>query len=246
MVQPKEPGGAGGVWRRLAPALVLAMLVAAGLFWRVDRYLTFDALAQNREWLLHGVERLGAAAPVVFTLLYTLAAALSIPGAVVLTLAGGFLFGVVLGSICIVIGATAGATILFLVARSAFGEALRRRAGPFVRRLEAGFQEDAFSYLLALRLIPAFPFWLVNLVPALLSVRLRVFVLATFLGIIPATVVYTSLGSGLGAVFDRGERPDLALILRPELLLPLLGLAVLALLPVLYRRWRGAPGGERA
>ena len=168
-------------------------------------------------------------ATLAFVVVYAGATALSLPGALFLTMAGGFLFGTWLGGLLSVIGATSGAVVLFLIARSSLGAALRDRAGPWLMRLEAGFRRDAFSYLLVLRLVPLFPFWLVNLVPALLDVPLSTFALATFVGIIPGGLVYASVGSGLGAVLDRGEQPDLDLILEPQVFLPLLGLAALAL-----------------
>jgi uncharacterized membrane protein YdjX (TVP38/TMEM64 family) len=135
--------------------------------------------------------------------------------------------------LCAVIGATLVATAIFLAARAGLG-GLARRAGGFVGKLEAGFRADAFNYLLVLRLVPAFPFWLVNLVPALAGVRLPTYVLATF-GIIPGTFVYASLGNGLGNLV---EEPDLAILLKPSVLVPIAGLAVLALIPVGYKRWR--------
>ena len=135
-------------------------------------------------------------------------------------------------------GATAGATIVFLIARSALGETLRAKAGPRIRRMEEGFRADALSYLLVLRLIPLFPFWLVNIVPAFLGVPVRTYVLGTFIGIIPGSFVYASVGNGLGAVFEAGGTPDLGIIFEPAILLPIVGLAVLALLPVAYRKVR--------
>ena len=143
---------------------------------------------------------------------------------------------VYLGLLYVVVGATIGATLLFLAAKTALGDALRARAGGFVKKMEDGFRKNAFNYLLFLRLVPAFPFWLVNLVPAFLGVTLRTYVVATFIGIIPGAIVYTSVGNGLGAVFDAGESPDFGIIFRPEILLPIVGLAVLALVPVLYQK----------
>ena len=166
---------------------------------------------------------------------YTILVALSVPGGAVLTIAGGFLFGPWLGTICAVVGATLGATGIFLAARAGLG-GLAHRAGPFIAKLEAGFRADAFSYLLVLRLVFIVPFWLVNLVPALVGVKLRSYVLATFIGIIPATFVFASLGSGLANIV---EEPGLAVLLRPSVLGPIVGLALLALIPVGYRRWRG-------
>ncbi len=119
------------------------------------------------------------------------------------------------------------------------GDALRARAGPKLRKLEEGFGENAFSYMLVLRLVPIFPFFLVNLAPAFLGVRLGTYVLATFIGIMPGTFVFASLGNGLGAVFDAGREPDLGLIFEPQIIGPILALALLALVPVVYRRFAG-------
>jgi uncharacterized membrane protein YdjX (TVP38/TMEM64 family) len=133
-----------------------------------------------------------------------------------------------------------GATLFFVAARAGLAR-LAAGAVPRAAQLQAGFQRNAFSYLLVLRLVPLFPFWLVNLVAGAAGLPLRVYVLATFLGIIPVTFVYASLGSGLGAVLAQGREPDLAVVFRPGVLLPLLALAALALVPVLYRRWRPGP-----
>jgi uncharacterized membrane protein YdjX (TVP38/TMEM64 family) len=223
--------------KRLAPLALVAAALALCFVFRVDRYLSFQALCDHREWLLDEVERIGRLpAALAFAGLYALVAALSIPGAVVLSMAGGFLFGPFLGTVASVCGATLGATAIFLAARSAFADMLRAKAGPWVRRLEAGFRENALNYLLVLRLVPIFPFWLVNLVPAFLGVGLQTFVVATFLGIIPGALVYASVGNGLGALLEAGEQPDAAALLKPAILLPILGLAALALLPVVYKR----------
>ena len=224
--------------RRLLPLCLLVALAAAVYWTGLDRYVTFRAVAEHREWLLAEVEELGAGAPLAFIGVYALAAALSVPGALFLSVLGGFLFGIPLGSACDLIGATVGGTGVFLVARTSLGDALRRRAGPFTRKLEAGFRANAASYLLVLRLVPLFPFWLVNLVPAIFGVPLRVFVLCTFFGMIPAAIVYASIGAGLGGMLDRGEAPDLSALFQPRLLLPLLGLALLAMAPAIYRHLR--------
>jgi len=221
--------------RRLVP---LGLLVAAWVAFMLAggyHYLTFAALAENRDWLCGLVQRWGFAAVFLYIVVYGMLVALSVPGAAVLTIAGGFLFGTWLGAACAVIGATLGATAIFLAARAGLG-GLAQRAGPFVGKLEAGFRVDAFSYLLVLRLVFIFPFWLVNLVPALVGVRLPTYMLATFLGILPGTFVYASLGNGLGSVV---EEPGLGVLLRPSTLVPIVGLALLALIPVGYKRWRG-------
>jgi uncharacterized membrane protein YdjX (TVP38/TMEM64 family) len=128
--------------------------------------------------------------------------------------------------------------LLFLVARSAIGDALRKRAGPFLTRMEEGFRRDAFNYLLFLRLVPAFPFWAVNLAPALLGMRLAPFVAATMIGIIPGTMVYTAFGAGLGQIFDAGAEVNLKDVFSPTLIAALIGLGLLALLPIAVRRLR--------
>jgi len=160
-----------------------------------------------------------------------------------MTLAGGFLFGVLVGATLTVIGATLGATLLFLVARSAVGDSLRERAGPFLARMAEGFSKNAFSYLLFLRLVPAFPFWAVNLAAALLGMRLAPFVVATGLGIIPATVVYSAFGAGLGQVFDTGGEVNLKSVFSPTLIAALVGLGLLSLVPVLLRWLRERRAG---
>jgi uncharacterized membrane protein YdjX (TVP38/TMEM64 family) len=137
-----------------------------------------------------------------------------------------------------VIGATVGATALFLIARSAIGDVLRQRAGPFVARMADGFSKNAFNYLLFLRLVPVFPFWAVNLAPALLGMRLVPFVLATAIGIVPGTVVFSAFGASLGTVFDAGGDIRLKDVLSPTLIAALVGLGLLALLPVILRARR--------
>jgi uncharacterized membrane protein YdjX (TVP38/TMEM64 family) len=142
-----------------------------------------------------------------------------------------------------VVGATLVATAVFLAARTAFADVLRAKAGPTLQKMEAGFRENALSYLLVLRLVPLFPFFLVNLAPAFLGVPLRTYVAATFFGIIPGTVVYSSVGAGLGTILEQGGAPDKSIIWRLEVIGPLLGLAALALLPVLYKRMKAKRHG---
>jgi uncharacterized membrane protein YdjX (TVP38/TMEM64 family) len=162
--------------------------------------------------------------------------AFSLPGGAVMTITGGFLFGWLGGGLIVIVGATVGATALFLIARTAIGGFLEAKAGPFLLKMEDGFRQNALSYLLVLRLIPIFPFWLVNLVPAFLGVSTTTYITATFFGIIPGTFVYASVGNGLGALFDAGDDPDLGIIFEPQFLAPLLGLAVLAIIPVVYKK----------
>jgi uncharacterized membrane protein YdjX (TVP38/TMEM64 family) len=222
--------------RRFLPLALLLLAVVAAFGLGLDDYISFEQLERNRAQLRALVERHPLLAPLVFMLIYGAVIALSIPGGAILTMAGGFLFGVVAATCYVVLAATLGATVVFLIARTALGDSLRHKAGPALRRMEAGFRENALSYLLFLRLIPVFPFWLVNLVPAFLGVPLRTYVVATLVGIIPGSLVYASVGNGLGAVFEAGGRPDLAIIFKPEIILPIIGLAVLAILPVAYKK----------
>ena len=224
--------------KRFLPLAVMLLAIVAAFALGLDDYLSLDQLERHRARLLDLVGRHPLSAPLAYMLIYAAAVALSIPGGAILTMTGGFLFGVVAGTCYVVIAATSGATIVFLIARTALGDSLRRRAGPGVRRMEAGFRENAFHYLLVLRLIPVFPFWLVNLVPAFLGVPLTTYVAATLVGIIPGSLVYASIGNGLGAVFESGGRPDLGIIFEPEIILPIIGLAALAILPVAYKKIR--------
>jgi uncharacterized membrane protein YdjX (TVP38/TMEM64 family) len=175
-------------------------------------------------------------AGLIYIAIYALVIALSVPGGAVLTIAGGFLFGSVIATLLVVFAATLGATLVFLIAKTALGDPLRARASPFLKRMEAGFQEDALNYLLVLRLIPIFPFWIVNLVPAFLGVPLRTYVLGTFVGIIPGSFVFASVGAGIGSVLDSGEEFSPSSVLTPQIVIALVGLAALALLPVAYRK----------
>ena len=227
------------LWRRLLPVVVLALAIVLVFASGLHRYLSFDALRQNRQILQDLVARHQALAALGYVLVYAAAVALSVPGAAVLTVAGGFLFGALEGTVLVVIGATVGATLLYLAAKTALGDALRARAGGLVHKLEAGFRENALSYLLVLRLVPLFPFWLVNLAAAVLGVPPATYMLGTFVGIIPGSYVYASVGAGLGSVFDQGGEPSLKGALTPQVLVALVGLALLSLVPVAYKRLKG-------
>lgn len=224
--------------RRLLPVAILLGGLAVFLALGLERYFSYDLLYRHQATLTKWVAKHAFISAAVFVLVYTLVVAFSLPIAIVVTPLAGFLFGTWMGAGLSVIGATLGSIAVFLAARTAFRDLFRARAGAALTRLEAGFRRDDFSYLLFLRLVPIFPFWLINIVPALLGMRLYRYVLATMIGIVPAAIVYASVGAGLGAVIDRGERPDLGIIFEWRILLPLLGLAALALLPVLYARLR--------
>lgn len=225
--------------RRFVPLAVMLALGFAAIYFDLHRSLTLDALRENRHALQNFVNENRVLSAAAFAAGYALVVALSFPGATILSVTGGFLFGVIVGGALIVLAATIGAILVFLVARSVIGDALRRRAGPFLRRMEDGFRTNAFSYLLFLRLVPAFPFWVVNLVPPLLGVRLSVFGAATAIGIIPGTFVFAAFGSGLGNIFDAGGEIQPADILSPTLLAAFTGLGLLALLPIAFRKLWG-------
>lgn len=233
-----EAGKEGSSWiKRFLPLGILALAIGAVFASGLHNYLTFDALKEHRETLLGFVTANPLIAPLVFIVIYAVATALSVPGGIILTIAGGFMFGTWLGGLFVVIGATVGATAIFLIAKTALGDVLRAKAGPWLGKMEVGFKENALSYLLVLRLIPLFPFWLVNLVPAFLGVALGTYVLGTFIGIIPGSLVFASVGNGLGAVFDAGKTPDLGIIFEPAILGPILALSLLALMPIAYKRF---------
>ncbi|MEQ9815134.1 MAG: TVP38/TMEM64 family protein [Azospirillaceae bacterium] len=237
---PRAAGrrGAWAGWRRAVPLLALVAIAVLAVVFGLGDLFSFETLREHRHGLVAFVEANLALSLVGYLLIYTVIAATSLPVASLVSVVGGFLFGLVLGSVLTVLAATAGATLVFLAARTALAEPLARRAGPWLSRLEAGFRTNAVSYLITLRLIPLLPFWLVNLVPALLGVPLLTYVATTFVGIIPGTIVYVGLGNGLGAALEMGEEPDLGIIFAPEILLPLAGLCVISLLPVVFRAWR--------
>ncbi|ETW93201.1 MAG: membrane protein [Candidatus Entotheonella factor] len=225
-------------FKRLIPLLVLVAGLVVFFALGLHRYISFEVLRDNREALLNWVQQNGLLAALVYMGIYAVAVAFSLPGGLVLSITGGFLFGTLLGSLYIVVGATVGATALFIIAKSALGDFLRAKAGPWLQKMEEGFRENALSYLLVLRLVPLFPFFVVNLVPAFLGVPLTTYVIGTFFGIIPGVFVFASVGAGLGSIFDKGETFSAAGILTPQIMIALIGLAVLALIPVVYKKMK--------
>jgi uncharacterized membrane protein YdjX (TVP38/TMEM64 family) len=246
---------------RLVPLAVLA--AAALLFWWHGglSYVSLQKLAEHRDALIAWVMQNYVAALAGYVAIYALIVALSLPAAAALTLAGGFLFGWLAGGLAAVTAGTAGAIAIFLLARTALAEPLARRAGPWLDRLRAGFQADAIGYLLFLRLVPAFPFWLVNLAPALLGVSLRDYVVATAIGIIPGTFAFALTGAGLDSVLAAHHHAYAACLaqnpapgacsfglhpsslLTPKLLVAFAALGVIALIPAIVKRfWTHKPG----
>lgn len=207
--------------------------------------LGFETLAQNREALLDFRDSHYLVAVVAFILVYLTIVGCSLPGATAMTLTGGFLFSTFPGTVFNIMGATLGAIAIFLAARWGPGERLAARMDAsegMVKRIKSGIDENQWSMLFLMRFIPAVPFFVANLVPALVGVPLSRFAISTFLGIIPGALVFTSIGAGLGDVFDRGERPDLGIIFEPQILLPILGLCALAALPIFLKALRGKKG----
>jgi len=223
---------------KLIPLLVLIIVIGAVFYFDLHLYLSFEQLKVHRESILLFVDEHYLLAILLFMALYTAVVALSIPGGAFMTITGGFLFGIFTGTLAVVTAATLGATLLFVIAKTSLGDALKSKAAPWLDKMANGFQENAFNYLLVLRLIPLFPFFVVNLVPAFLGVSIRQYILSTFIGIIPGTFVFVSVGTGLGSIFDSGDEFSTTGILTPEIIIALVGLALLSILPVLYKKFK--------
>jgi uncharacterized membrane protein YdjX (TVP38/TMEM64 family) len=221
--------------RFIVLALFAALLVALHLA-GVGKALSMDVLRNHRAALVAWVEGHRVLAMLAYLCLYVVVAALSLPGAAWLTLGGGFLFGPILGGSLAVVAASLGAIAVFLFARRIFGEDALAGLGPRAADLAANIRANAASYLLVLRLVPLFPFFLVNLVPAFTGVSLRIFALTTFFGIMPATFIFALAGSGLGRVFEGGEAFSIKAVMTPEIWGGLVGLALLSLLGIPLRR----------
>ena len=242
-----------GYVRRLLPLAAIIVLAAVG-FYTIGGEISFDALVRHRTAIDAFVTEHRVLAVLAYLGIYVVTVALSLPGAAFLTVAGGFLFGVGIGAFAAVLGATIGATLIFLAARTALGEPLLRWAGPRANKLASEFREEAFRYLLFLRLVPVFPFFIVNLVPAFAGVRLGPFVAATALGIIPAAIAFAFAGTGLDSVITaqvdtyhqclRSGAIDCRMtfdptdILTPQMISALVVLGLLVLIPVVVKRWR--------
>ena len=229
---------------RIAPLAILAAGLAAFFFFGLDRYVTLDALKSNQDALRTWVAEYGFLAGLVFMGIYAVAVAFSVPGAVFITIAGGFMFGPYFATLYVVIGATVGALAVFLAARYALRDFFEARIGSAARKMEAGFRENELSYMFILRLVPLFPFWLVNLVPAFLGVSVKSFVVGTFIGIIPGAFVYSLVGDGAGAVLAAGGDLNIGIIFEPRFLAPIVGLAVLACVPIVYKKIRARKSSD--
>ena len=226
--------------RRLAPLLVIAVAAVLGFVFLRD-YLSFQALAENREMLIGWRDANYLTAVLVFMAVYIAVVAFSLPGAAVMTLGGGFLFGLFPGVFFIVTAATLGAIAIFLAAKFGLGDTLSKKIDAntgIIGKMYDGLRENEISFLFLMRLVPAFPFFAANLVPALMGISLRNFAFTTFFGIMPGSAVYTWVGSGLGEVFARGEAPSLGIIWEPQILGPILGLCALAAMPIIIKQFK--------
>jgi uncharacterized membrane protein YdjX (TVP38/TMEM64 family) len=247
--------GAGQMARKYGPlAIIVALLAFAWQFGWFEQ-LSLSNMIMQREWLAGWVGNHYLAAILLYCVLYAVLVAISFPGASVVTILAGFLFGGAVAGLATVFSATVGATAIFLVARSSFGDFLEKRASGFVGRMAAGFRADAFSYLLSLRLTPLFPFWVINIVPALLNMRVWPYAVSTFIGIIPGTFAYAYIGAGLESVIAAQEAAnpgcmaagtcslDVKSLVTPQMVAAMAGLGVVSLAPVVLKRlgWWPAP-----
>ena len=224
--------------RRFWPLALLLAAISAAWAAGLGQQISWASLARNQTALAGWVASHPITAPALYVVIYAVAVALSVPEAAVLTVAAGLLFGTLFGGILAAGGSTLGAVALFLAVRHHLADAIAARGGRFLEKVRLGLERDGFSYLLAVRLVPAFPFWLVNLSAGLAGMRLLPYAAATVIGVLPATFVYASIGAGIGTVLAAGGRPDLGIVFSPHILGPLIALAALSLLPVAWRRWR--------
>jgi uncharacterized membrane protein YdjX (TVP38/TMEM64 family) len=238
-VTDTPPPASSSLVKRFLPVFVILAALVAFIALGGPKYINLQSLQDNQETLKAFVMDHKIGALIGFMLLYATLVAISVPGASFLSIFAGFLFGVVPGTIAVVLGATFGAALLFLAARSALGAGLAQKAGPFMQKFEKGLKKNELSYMFILRLVPLFPFFIVNIVPALFDVKLRNYVISTFIGIIPGSLVYVSVGNGIGDVVDAGQNVPLSgLMFRPAVILPILGLIILSLIPVAYQHMK--------
>lgn len=251
-----------GLMKRILPLAILVAVAALVISQDWHKYLTLEQIATNRELLKGYIKENYLLTLLGYMAIYIVVIALSLPGGVFLTLTGGFLFGWLVGGVATVVAATIGATIIFFIAKTSFGEPLAARAGPWLEKLRAGFQENALNYLLFLRLVPLFPFWLVNLAPALLGIGVTTYVFGTFVGIIPGTFAFTFAGVGLDSVIDAQQtaydqcvaaqganaatacefKLDPGALVTKELLIAFAALGVVALIPVILKKFKKDAG----
>lgn len=224
---------------RFIPLLIIIIAIVLVFYFKLDHYLSFESIKTHKDLLLTWIDQYYALSACLFILIYIIVVALSIPGATFLTLTAGFLFGILWGTVYVIISATVGATCLFLIVQLSVGRWLAEKNSRWVTRLQTGFQKNALQYLLFLRLVPLFPFAIVNVVPGILNIKKSTFVIGTLCGIIPGSLIYAMLGNGLGHAFSTGKPPNLSIIFAPHILWPLVGLAILSLVPIVYKYFKG-------
>lgn len=226
------------LWKRVLPLVVIFGVLAAFFAFDLGQYFSQDFLKENREALLAFKDNNFALMLIGFILTYAVVAALPFPVASFLTIFGGFLFGTVVGGGAAILGATLGATALFMAVKYAFKDVFKEKFGKYTGKFEAGLKENELSYLFILRLIPAYPFFVPSIVLALFDIRVRNFFFTTLFGIVPGTLVYASIGNGIGAVFDAGGEAQLSgLLTKPAVILPIVGLILLSLIPIAYKKF---------
>ena len=221
-------------WKRFLPLGVIVAALTGFFGFGLQQYFTLDSLAANQEAIKNYADANLLTTMLGIIVVYAAVTAISFPGAAIMTLLAGFILGTLYGGISVVIGATIGATIIFLAGRSAAGDLLAKRGGNTVAKLEAGFTKNALSYLFVLRLVPLFPFWLVNLAAAAFRVPTQVYIFATFFGIMPGTLVFVSVGAGFSSITESSDI-GIEVLLQPAVILPIIGLAALSLLPIIFK-----------
>jgi uncharacterized membrane protein YdjX (TVP38/TMEM64 family) len=225
-------------WKKTLPLIFIIISIAAFWISGLSGYLNTESLLSARDTLQAFIDNNIILAALMFGLAYIAIVALSLPFATFMTLAAGLLFGWMLGTFIVVIAATGGATIIFMIAKSSFGEILRAKAGKIYKKVEDDMQDNAASYLLFLRLVPLFPFFLVNIVPALFNVKTRTYIWTTALGILPGTAIYVNVGRSLGEVDNPTD------LISRDLILSVALLGVIAMLPRLHKLYRNRKGAS--
>lgn len=223
---------------RFGPLAAILGAVGAALSTGAADHLSLAQLEAHRQSLIDWSAAHPHLSIPAFILAYVVMAAVALPGPLIFTLAGGMLFGPWIGSLAVLAGATGGSCVLFMACRSALGDLIQRRAGPRLAKVEALIRGRMFEHILILRLLPVFPLGVITIASALVGARLRIFAAASALGMVPSTLIYTSIGSGLNRVLDEGGRLAPELLRDPAIILPLAGLGVLAALPVALRIFR--------
>ena len=225
---------------KFLPIMILVLGVVVFFALGGHHYLSLDVIKNNYQSLVNFTDENFIVSCLIFSIVYILVVAFSIPGASVMTLVGGFLFGIYVGSILVVFSATIGAVIVYLAVKSALGEILKNKANGNIEKMRNGFENDAFNYLLSIRLVPIFPFFIINIACGMLGVKFRDFFWATFLGIIPGSVIYVWVGTGLGFALKQGEDLNLGIIFQPQFIVPIIALALLSLVPIILKKCKKA------